>query len=100
MTAQDCNSTSIAAATTDQKARLFCGVFSTGIRWADRTVECDGDYKHLTFMPFATLQVEFQRDCPIDMRCVIEVEVAGFQKHRGEKFDVSSCGQTVILGDR
>jgi hypothetical protein len=78
--------------------RIFCGVFPCGISWSDRATERAGDYKPLAFLPFSTLVVEFQPDCPTELRAEIEADAASIQAKRGQQFEVSTCGQTVTLG--
>ena len=83
---------------TAAKDRLFSGVYSTGISYADRTRERDGDYKRLAFLSFATLTLEFQPDCPDDLRELITREAARIQARRGEHYEIDSSGHTVLLG--
>lgn len=78
--------------------RLFIGVFPTGLSYADRTIERDGDYKRLAFLPFRTLRLQLAIDCPADLRTEIEQDATAMQARRGEDFEVSTCGQTVVLG--
>ena len=47
---------------------LFIGIFPGGISYADRTVERDGDYKRLAFLPYDTLALQVQKDCPPELR--------------------------------
>jgi len=78
---------------------LFIGVFSTGLVYADRTVEVHGDYKRLAFLCFATLKLEEQPDIRADLVESIRKHAAKVQARRGEQYVVSGCGQTVLLGD-
>ena len=80
--------------------RIFRGVFSTGIVWADRTREKHGDYARLCFLPFGTLEPQFENDCPGNLRVRILEEVEGYQARRGESIAIDSCGNTRILGGR
>jgi hypothetical protein len=84
----------------DPRERLFAGVFTTGISYADRTVEEHGDMKRLAFLDFGTLQLEVRPDCPSDLRPLIETDAAAIQAKRGEQYQVSAAGQTVTLGHR
>jgi hypothetical protein len=81
-------------------SRIFSGVFPTGISYADRQREETGDYKRLAFLSFSTLVLEVRPDCPHGLRTEIEADAARIQARRGEHFQVSTCGQTVLLGDR
>jgi hypothetical protein len=83
---------------TSDRDRLFAGVFPCGISYADRTREVAGDYKPLAFLPFSTLHPKFEKDCPPGLRALIEADMAVIQARRGEHFQVSTCGQTVLLG--
>jgi hypothetical protein len=78
--------------------RIFAGCFSTGIGYADRKVEVHGDYKHLAFLAFSTLELSFEKNCPLSFRAEIVADAAFIQAKRGEEFRVSTCGQTVLLG--
>lgn len=80
--------------------RLFIGIFPGGIAYADRHREKNGDYARLAFLPYDTLQLEVEQDCPTDLRTLIEADAEFIQSRRGELFQVSSCGQTVTLGRR
>jgi hypothetical protein len=79
--------------------RIFCGVFPAGFVWADRKPpHPDGDYKRLAFLPFDTLTLAVELDCPSELRAVIESEAARLQARRGEQYQVTTAGQTVTLG--
>ena len=80
------------------KDRVFCGVRSFGIIWADRERLSCGDYSTLAFLPYDTLVLEFQSDCPDDLRPAIEVTAARVQARRGQQYQISTTGQTVLLG--
>ena len=79
--------------------RIFAGVSPGGIVYADRTREVGGDYKRLAFLPFKSLELEFERDCPHELRPAIEADAATIQARRGEYFQISTCGQGVLLGE-
>lgn len=79
--------------------RVFSGVYSTGISYADKDVEVHGDYKKLAFLPFSTLVLEWYANrVPPDVREYIEWDAAKMQARRGQQYAVSSSGQTVTLG--
>jgi hypothetical protein len=82
------------------ESRLFIGVFPAGISYADRTVERHGDYKRLAFLSYATLRLVIETDCPKGLRPAIVAHAATLQARKGEQFEVSTCGQTVLLGER
>lgn len=78
--------------------RIFCGVFPCGLGYADRKVERHGDYKLLAFISFRTLTLELEKDCPAWAKRYIEEDAARLIARRGQPYQISQCGQTVILG--
>jgi hypothetical protein len=80
--------------------RLFIGVYSTGLSYADRERERDGDYLKLAFLPYRTLKLEWSRGVrvPPELRKEIEESAFKMQCRAGEDFKISSSGQTVKLG--
>ena len=82
----------------NENERLFIGVFSTGIVYADRKQIVSGDYKTVAFMSFATLALEFRHGCPRSLRARITEDAAKLQARRGEQFPLDHCGHTIQLG--
>ena len=80
--------------------RLFVGVMPTGIVYADRSREVDGDYTRCAFLPYTTLALEVAPKCPKDMLRLIEAHAATIIAKRGEKFPISASNQTVVLGSK
>lgn len=78
--------------------RLFIGVFPCGISYADRHHEEYGDYKALAFLPYESLTLEFRKECPVELRAEITDHAAAIQARKGEHLQISTCGQTVLLG--
>jgi len=79
--------------------RLFIGVYSTGLSFADRGRERHGDYLKLAFLPYRTLELEWTgAPMPESMRKAIQRETAALRRRRGEDYPISSAGQTVRLG--
>lgn len=78
--------------------RLFIGVFPGGISYADRAREKHGDYAKLAFLDYAFLVLKVEPDCPADLRARIEKDAAEIQAKKGEQYQTSSTGQTVLLG--
>jgi hypothetical protein len=78
--------------------RLFCGIYPCGLVFADRHVEVAGDYKRLAFLPYRTLVVEFEKDCPAALRAEIAADIARMALRAGDEFQISTSGQTIILG--
>jgi len=80
--------------------RLFIGVYSTGISYADRKREKHGDYAKCAFLDFDTLTLKFYPDCPASLRKEIEQHAATIQARRGEQYPIDASGHTVTLGGR
>lgn len=79
--------------------RLFIGVYSTGLSFADKDRELHGDYMKLAFLPYRTLELEWTgAPMPASLRAAIKDEAAKLRRRRGELFSISSSGQTVRLG--
>lgn len=78
--------------------RIFAGVFPCGISYADKEREKDGDFARLAFLYFASLELRFEKDCPASLRPEIEADAATIQARRGEHYQTSTTGQTVLLG--
>lgn len=79
-------------------ARLFIGIFPTGIVYADRARERHGDYARVARLDFATLTLDVEKDCPAELREPIEVDAAATRARRGQSFAIDGCGHTVTLG--
>src|SRR5947209_19655859 len=58
--------------------RIFVGLFPTGIVYADRKVERHGDYKRLGFLPYSTLALEIEKDCPPALAREIRADAAAY----------------------
>lgn len=82
----------------DLAERIFVGVFPTGIVYADRKREKGGDYARLAFLPYSTLALKIEPDCPAALRTWIELDAASIASRRGQAFEISTSGQTVMLG--
>ncbi len=78
--------------------RIFIGIYPEGIVYADRTVEVDGDYARLAFLPYSNLDLEFSRTCPTERKPESRDSAARIQAKRGQPFRISECGQPVMLG--
>lgn len=78
--------------------RLFVGIYPAGFAYADRSRESQGDYKRLGFLDFGTLTLEIEPDCPEDLADAIKKHADGIQARAGETMQVSTSGQTVVLG--
>jgi len=78
--------------------RIFVAILSTGVGYADRTREKNGDYARLAIIFFSDLRAEIEPDCPADLREQIVEHMATIQARRGEQFQISTSGQTITLG--
>lgn len=78
--------------------RLFIGVFPAGIGYADRARTVTGDYARVGFLPFKTLVFEPARDADPKLVAEARAHAAKIAARRGQPFEVSASGQTVILG--
>lgn len=76
--------------------RLFIGMYPTGVVYADRSREISGDYVRLAFMPYDTLNVRIDRNCPPDLREEIRAEAKRFQDKQGESIPIG--GGYIHLG--
>jgi hypothetical protein len=82
------------------RRRIFVGVFPGGISYADREREEYGDYKRLAFLPFESLALEWSAGCSPDVKEWIAESAKYYQSRRGQQFQISQSGQTVLLGSR
>jgi len=81
---------------------LFVGVFPCGLSYADRTREESGDYARLAFLSYRTLRLETYpafRTAPKCVRDAITASARDMESRRGQHYEVSSAGQTVLLGE-
>lgn len=77
------------------KARLFIGGYPAGIVYADRGREKAGDYARLAFLPYHTLRLDVEKDCPPELRALIEAHAA---LHKAGDVIPVSASQTITLG--
>ena len=78
--------------------RLFIGVYPAVLVYADRFREAGGDYARLAFLPYDTLDLQVSDDCPAELRKAVSDHADRMRAKRGQAFQVSTCGQAVILG--
>jgi hypothetical protein len=69
-----------------------------GVVYADRQHEKDGDYARCAFLPYDDLTLKIEPDCAAELRPLIEHDASEMQAKRGQEYQVSSSGQTVLLG--
>jgi len=78
--------------------RLFIGIFPGGISYCDKARERDGDYTRVAFLPYTSLELKIEDDCPAELLPLILADAQSIQSRRGEFFRTSCCDQGVILG--
>lgn len=76
---------------------LFIGVYPGGIVYADRRKEEGGDYKRIAFLGFLTLDLSVS-DPKNDQLPAICRHANALRAKKGEQYQISACGQTVLLG--
>lgn len=79
--------------------RLFVGVYPAGIAYADRHNEEHGDYKRVAFLPFRSLTLEPAKNASPELLKQAAAHAATIAARRGERFQVSTSGQYVVLGE-
>ena len=79
-------------------SRIFAGVCPSGIIYADRLRNKHGDWARLALLPFRSLALDVEGDCPQDLLADIQADAKRLQSMRGEQYQISGCGQTVTLG--
>lgn len=91
---------------TTTNERLFIGCYPTGLVYADRKREKDGDYVRLAYLNYGTLVLEFDKGILIGYRKIDPVLIREVERHalymqslRGQKFAIAG-NATVILGDK
>jgi hypothetical protein len=87
--------------------RLFIGITPTGIKYADREVEDQGDYKVVAFLPFDTLKAELRTQdkayiasLPPAFKARVNEDVKAMRAKAGQEFAIDASGHTVRLGTK
>lgn len=83
---------------TPADALFACCLGGVGITYCDRRRERHGDYARAAFISFGTLVLEFEKDCPDDLREMIGENAATLQTRRGDEYEISTAGQMTTLG--
>jgi hypothetical protein len=78
--------------------QVFIGVYPCGLVYADRCHLLAGDYKRLAFLPYKELTLDLEKDCPPELIPHIQAHAATIIAQRGQEFQISTSGQTIILG--
>jgi hypothetical protein len=81
------------------EATLFIGIHSTCVCYCDKSKEEDGDFKTIARLFFDALELKIYEPQSILLPKIRE-HAAEIQARKGQEFQVSGCGQTVILGGR
>ena len=79
--------------------RLSIGLYPAGIVYADRKIEERGDYRRVGFLPYDTLVFQPHKVTDKGLLDQARRHAATIQAKRGERFQVSTVGQYVILGE-
>ena len=95
-----CAKTELAKVPDRFNKRLFIGIYPGGLVYADRYVEINGDYKRLGFLPYDTLELQLEKDCPPALATEIRHDAAVMRTLKGQPFRTSTTGQTITLGTR
>ena len=77
---------------------IFVGVYPTGLVYADRTYEVDGDFARLGFLSFGTLKLDIETRCTPEQKEQIRNHAARLRARPGEQYQISQSGQTITLG--
>lgn len=80
--------------------RLFVGKYPTGLVFADRHREENGDYRRVGFMPWNTLQLEPRPGAPAALLQEAAAIVETYRGREGQLEMISTTGQKVLLGPR
>jgi len=80
--------------------KLFIGVYPCGLVYADKSKISGGDYKRVAFLHYDTLKLDMEKDCPAHLRLRIKADAKKMRDRAGTYFQISSSGQTVLLGDK
>lgn len=78
--------------------RLFVCKMSTGIFYADRQVEENGDYKRLASLMYSTLELDIRKNIAPEFVELIKESAEKIQAMQGEQYQVSTSGQMITLG--
>lgn len=81
---------------------LFIGVYPTGLVFSHRGLEKDGDYLRVGFMPYDTLELAEERwfsELDPEIAALVREEVNDMKAKKGQLYPISSCNQTVLLGE-
>lgn len=78
--------------------RLFIGIYPTGIVYADREVEVNGDYRVIGRLPYDTLVLQLDYACPGELIDIVRREARKMYARAGEEFEYTTSRQTVLLG--
>jgi hypothetical protein len=81
------------------EATLFIGIHSTCVCYCDKSKEEDGDFKTIARLFFDALELKIYEPQSTLLPKIRE-HAAEIQVRKGQEFQVSGCGQTVILGGR
>lgn len=79
---------------------MFCGIYPCGLVFADKSLMEAGDYKDLAFINYRTLKITWRaKKMSHEFRRYIISEAKNLRSMRGQQYQISSCGQYIILGE-
>lgn len=80
-----------------QNDPLFAGCYPTGIVYADKRREKNGDYVRVGYISYKTLKLELEPKCPKDLTDRIRAAHAELMRKRGQPFHIAG-NMTIKLG--
>lgn len=84
----------------DPKLRLFIGCYPTGWMYCDRLVQKDGDYRRVAFLPYGSLALEVETQCPAALLPLIEAHAADMQARKGQQYQTAGNSWITLGVDR
>lgn len=84
----------------DPKRRLFIGCYPTGWMYCDRLVQKDGDYRRVAFLPYSSLVLEVETQCPAVLLPLIEANAADMQGRKGQQYQTAGNSWITLGADR
>ena len=78
-------------------ADLFIGHYPTGFVYANKRKEVSGDYKRVAYLNYDTLVLELEKDCPADLKALVEAHHKDVQKLRHTVYRIAG-NMTTVLG--
>ena len=93
----DCEAEDVPGNMKPDAQRLFMSIYSTGICYADRHREENGDYRRVAFLGFSDLKLKIS-DPKSPLLDEVRRDADAIIARRGQDFEIDACGHTVTLG--